>query len=102
MRARVEHAAVIAVVFRDLLISATKPFMLFSLMRRGLDYQSSRWLLGQKRAERNKLWLLGRSNETMSEKGTGWGMEQDIVQHDNAMSSWIVVRVSRDGELTRR
>jgi len=28
-------------------------------------------------------------------------MEQDIVQHDNAMSSWIAVRVSRDGKLTK-
>jgi hypothetical protein len=28
-------------------------------------------------------------------------MEQDIVQHDNAMISWIAVRVSRDGKLTK-
>ncbi|MGE5265742.1 MAG: hypothetical protein ACM3L9_00095 [Deltaproteobacteria bacterium] len=28
-------------------------------------------------------------------------MEQDIVQHDNALSTWIAVRVSRDGTLTK-
>jgi hypothetical protein len=28
-------------------------------------------------------------------------MEENIVQHDNAMSSWIAVRVSRDGKLTK-
>jgi hypothetical protein len=28
-------------------------------------------------------------------------MEQDIVQHDNAMSSWIVIRIARDGKLTK-
>ena len=28
-------------------------------------------------------------------------MEHDIIQHDNAMSSWIAVRVSRDGKLTK-
>ena len=28
-------------------------------------------------------------------------MEENIVQHDNAMSSWIVVRIARDGKLTK-
>ena len=28
-------------------------------------------------------------------------MEENIVQHDNAMSSWIAGRVSRDGKLTK-
>jgi hypothetical protein len=39
----------------------------------------------------------------MSEKvhGAWCNMEQDLVQHDNAMSSWIAVRVSRDGKLTK-
>jgi hypothetical protein len=28
-------------------------------------------------------------------------MEENIVQHDNAMSSWIVVRIASDGKLIK-